>query len=240
MTIDVLGSGSSGNCYLLKTTNETLIIEAGIRFSEIKKGLNFSFKKVVGVVVSHRHGDHAKSVSDFLNFGIHVYAPSDVFSTFSSHFANAVEPMKAYRIGGFRILPLRAVHDVPCYAYVIKHDEFGKMLFVTDSAAFDYSIKGVNHLLIEANYEDSILDDNIKNGIEVPSQRTRLLQTHCEINTSIRIIKAQDATNVVEVVLLHLSSRNSDTDRFKTMVERATGIPTYIAKKGFQIELTND
>lgn len=240
MKLVCLGSSSSGNCYLLQCAGETLILEAGVKFTDIKKSLNFQLGGIVGALVTHRHNDHSLCVDDLAKAGIHVYSNADVAEVHKNHFVHSIEPMKVHRIGGFAVMALNAVHDVPCYAYVIKHDEFGKMLFVTDSAAFDYSIKGVNHLLIEANYEDSILDDNIKNGIEVPSQRTRLLQTHCEINTSIRIIKAQDATNVVEVVLLHLSSRNSDTDRFKTMVERATGIPTYIAKKGFQIELTND
>lgn len=239
MKLVCLGSSSSGNCYLLKCNGETLIIEAGIRFADIKRGLEFHLSDVVGALVTHKHKDHSLCVDDLAKAGIHVYTNKDVADLHKSHFIHSMDEMKAQQIGGFKVMALNAVHDVPCFSFVIKHDEFGKMLFVTDSAAFDYSIKGVNHLLIEANYEDSILAKNIEIGIEIPSQRARLLQTHCEINTSIRIINAQDLTQVSDVVLLHLSSRNSDTDRFKTMVELSTGIPTYIAKKGFQIELTN-
>ena len=39
--LKVLNSGSKGNCYLLITPNETLIIEAGIRYKDILKGLDF-------------------------------------------------------------------------------------------------------------------------------------------------------------------------------------------------------
>jgi len=55
MELIVLGSSSKGNCYLLRNGNEVLIIECGIKFSEIKKMLNFNIKKIAGCVVSHSH-----------------------------------------------------------------------------------------------------------------------------------------------------------------------------------------
>ena len=39
MELRVLGSSSSGNCYILDNGNEALIIEAGIRFIDVKKAL---------------------------------------------------------------------------------------------------------------------------------------------------------------------------------------------------------
>ena len=63
MKLRVLGSGSSGNCYVLENETEALIIEAGIPFMEVKKILNFNVRKIAGVVVSHSHGDHAKYIS---------------------------------------------------------------------------------------------------------------------------------------------------------------------------------
>lgn len=55
MEMRVLGSGSSGNSYLLSSANQVLILEAGISISEVKKALNFDLSKVVGVCVSHAH-----------------------------------------------------------------------------------------------------------------------------------------------------------------------------------------
>lgn len=238
MTLHVLASGSSGNCYLLQAADETLVLEAGIRFPDIKKALGFSLARVVGVLVTHRHGDHAKSVGDFLNSGIPVYAPADVLSTFSSHFANIVELLKAYRIGHFRILPLTAIHDVPCLSYVIEHPEMGRLLFMTDSVSFDYTIRDLDHILIEANYDDAILDSNIIRGLEPASMRERLLQSHCELTNAIRIVKAQQSTGTIKnLVLVHLSSRNSDATTFKARTECATGIPTTIAEPNITIEL---
>lgn len=236
MTLEVLGSSSSGNCYLLKGATETLILEAGIRFQEVKKALGFSFANVSGVLVSHRHGDHSKSVGDFLKYGIDVFAPEDALEQHTNHFAHPIKTMVNYRIGEFVVMALDAIHDVPCYAYVISHPEMGKLLFVTDSVSFDYSIKGVNHLMVEANYEDNILEQNILDGIEPSSMRNRLLCSHMELGTTMKVIKSQDASSVRDITLIHLSSRNSNEESFKDRVVRETGIPTYIAHKGMMID----
>jgi phosphoribosyl 1,2-cyclic phosphodiesterase len=54
--ITCLGSSSSGNCYLLECDNEVLILELGVSWKEVLKGLNYNLEKVVGVLVSHSHG----------------------------------------------------------------------------------------------------------------------------------------------------------------------------------------
>lgn len=53
MKLKIIGSGSSGNCYILESDTEALIIEAGLPFLEVKKALNFNVRKIVGVVASH-------------------------------------------------------------------------------------------------------------------------------------------------------------------------------------------
>ena len=62
MKLVVLGSSSSGNCYVLDAGNEALILEAGIRLNEVKKVLGFNIRKVVGCLITHQHGDHAKYI----------------------------------------------------------------------------------------------------------------------------------------------------------------------------------
>lgn len=55
MNLKIIGTGSKGNCYLLQGENETLIIEAGVNFADIKKALNYNLSNVVGVLLSHAH-----------------------------------------------------------------------------------------------------------------------------------------------------------------------------------------
>ena len=76
MRLKCLGSSSAGNCYLLTSeSGETLILDCGIPIKEIKKGLDWNIRNVVGCIVSHVHSDHSKSVKDFKAMGIPVFAP---------------------------------------------------------------------------------------------------------------------------------------------------------------------
>ena len=80
MKLIVLGSSSSGNCYILDNGNEALIIEAGIRFQEVKKALDFNLRKVVGCVVTHAHNDHAKYIKAMVDSGFHTLALREVWT----------------------------------------------------------------------------------------------------------------------------------------------------------------
>ena len=64
MKLSVLGSNSLGNCYVLETDSEALIIEAGCKLSEVKKALRWKISKVAGAVVSHCHNDHSAYVKE--------------------------------------------------------------------------------------------------------------------------------------------------------------------------------
>lgn len=54
-TCRVICSGSKGNCYILKTEKESLILELGCKWNDILRALNYEIAKVVGVLVSHSH-----------------------------------------------------------------------------------------------------------------------------------------------------------------------------------------
>ena len=66
MILKTVATGSSGNCHLLIADNgEILILDCGVSIKEIKKGLGWNIKKVVGVLCTHKHLDHSKSLKDF-------------------------------------------------------------------------------------------------------------------------------------------------------------------------------
>ena len=55
MNLEVLGSSSKGNCYILSNEKEALILEAGVNFKQVKKALNYDISKIRGMLVSHEH-----------------------------------------------------------------------------------------------------------------------------------------------------------------------------------------
>ena len=82
MKLICLGSSSHGNCYILKASNEVLIIECGLPMIEVKKALKFDISNIAGCIVSHQHRDHSKYLPEFLKCGIRVLALEDVFNSF--------------------------------------------------------------------------------------------------------------------------------------------------------------
>lgn len=237
MIIDVLNSGSSGNCYLLKTNNEILILDAGVKLKEILQYLNFSLEKVVGCVVTHEHNDHILSVKDLLKNGIKVAANERIFSNEKSSFKIKMKHGKLIKLGGFTIYSFDLKHDVPCLGYFIAHKEIGKLAYITDTMSCNYSFKDINYFLIECNYCDEVLEENIANFLVEKNMKERLMTTHMEISTTIKTIKNNDLSKLKSIILCHLSKKNSCEKIIKERIKKEIGIPTFIAKKGEKIIL---
>lgn len=239
MELKVLGSSSSGNCYILDNGNEALIIEAGIRFLDVKKALCFQLRKVAGCLITHQHNDHAKYMKSMADSGFHILALPDVLTAkgVNGSRVKALELGKGYKFGNFKVVAFPACHDVPCVGYLIDHPETGRILFLTDSCMCEYIFPGLNHVLIECNYSDRKLIESINAGHTLPFQRNRLLTSHMELETCKGILAANDLSNVSNVVLLHLSKDNGDEPVFISEIQKATGKVVYVAKPGLTIQM---
>lgn len=241
MKLQILSSSSNGNCYLLTDSGgNTLIVECGVVMADIKRALRFHLAGVVGCVVTHEHNDHARSVAPILKNGIKVIAPQSVFvakGAFDSPFKVVAEPKKRYQLGKFRITPLNAFHDVTCLCYIVEHEDMGKLLFATDTYKIPYKIKGLTHMMIECNYSDSVLSIREEKGLCPPSLRDRLMLSHMELGTTIKVIKQNLCDTLQDVILLHLSNDNADGDMMCRECEMASGVSCYVAQPDKEFEL---
>lgn len=246
MLLKVLASGSKGNCYLLQSKDETLIIECGINYKGILKGLNFSLSNVVGCLVTHEHKDHSKALQELLRSGIDVYTSvgtaraivkeCEVIET--HHRLNFVKSEEQFKTGNFTVVPFGAQHDAAePLGFLIQHKDIGKLLFITDSYYCQYKFKGLNHILIECNYAGDILSDNIVQGLIPISLRNRLLKSHFSLNNVKEFLKFNDLSQVRDITLIHLSDGNSNAQQFKDEIEKLTGKPVYVAEKGLELDL---
>ena len=241
MNLHILGSSSSGNCYILETATEALIIEAGVRMSDVKKALRWNIGKAVACVVSHTHGDHAGYIREMAASGVLVLTGQETLENHGmvgNPFAKEITAGRGYKVANFRIRPLSVKHDVPCFAYIIEHDEMGRLLFVTDTVSFDYIVPKASHILIEANYSDDIVADNIERGSMPASLRPRLLNSHMSIEETKAVLASQDLSQTDNIVLIHLSGGNSDEARFVREVREQTGKMVHAAKPGMTIDVS--
>lgn len=241
MKLKVIGSGSSGNCYLLEDEKETLILECGLPYKTIIKGLNFNLTNVVGCLVTHEHKDHSKAIFKLGSAGIDIYLSCGTLNSVGDglgYRAHFIKSERQFTIGGFTILPFQTQHDAAePLGFLIQHEEMGKMLFITDSYYCKYKFKGLSHILVECNYSMEILNKNIGEGLVHPVLANRLLKSHFNLENVKEFLKATDLAKVKDIVLLHLSDGNSNAAKFKNQIERLTGKPTYIANKELEIQL---
>ena len=240
MRLVVIGSSSKGNGYaLISSSNEILLLEAGVKARKMLKAIDYATSGIVGCVSTHCHNDHAGQLTDYATYGFPIAANEDVFryKSIPEHLKVILEDKKTVHFGNFGVCPFSVKHDVPTFGFLINHPECGTILFATDCAFIPYRFPLISHLIIEANYSDEILNDRILSGEEPPSRKRRLLETHMEIGITIKGIQKCEPHNIKTITLIHLSFQNSDEKEFQRRVAQTFGIPTYIAKPKLVINL---
>jgi phosphoribosyl 1,2-cyclic phosphodiesterase len=244
MKLKVLGSSSKGNCYILSTPTGSLVIEAGLSWPQIQKGLDFNLSNVVGALVTHEHKDHSKSVEDIMNAGIDCYMSSGTAYSLSlipiPHRLHIVSDTEdPFRVGHLIIKPFATQHDATePYGYYIVYGPTGeRALFLTDSYYCKYTFKGLNYIMLECNYIKETLDTNIADGYIDERMKPRLLQSHFSLKHVKEFLQANDLSQCREIILLHLSSQNSDEARMIREIKDVTGITPKIATPGLEVDL---
>ena len=135
-------------------------------------------------------------------------------------------------------MPFDAKHDAPePFGFLINHEECGSVLFLTDSYYSPYKFKNLNNIMLEINYDMDILNESFENGSVHPMVRNRIVSSHMNLDTAKGLLQANDLGAVNNILLLHLSDRNSNSRKFKQEIEELTGKTVTVADKGMIIEL---
>lgn len=238
-----IGSSSNGNAYALDSGSEILLIEAGVKLAYVMKRIDFRATDVVGCLVSHCHGDHAKYAEFYSKTGIHIYCNQDVADKKQFPFGSAtvLRASSTKAIGSFRVAPIPLHHDVPNFGYIIHHPDMGTLLFASDTYKMSLAIKGIDHWLIEANYDDRILKANVEDGRIDRAQANRLMLSHMSLDNTIHYLHECGAGETAKTIILcHLSERNSYPQMFADRVAAEFGVPTQIASKGIVVTLNKE
>lgn len=236
MQLTVLGSSSAGNGYVIQSETEALIIEAGVGLMTAKEALKYNVMKVAGCIISHEHGDHCKHARNYEKV-FPTFALQSVIKAQRLEHTTEVMPLHRFVAGNFAVLPFTAHHDVPCLGYIVSHPDMGTLMFLTDSFYCEYSFKGINHIMIECNYNDEALEYAIDTGITNAYMKKRLMTTHMELQTTRKVLLMQDLSQLQTVTILHLSSENSDENEMVSQLSGWTGKRIYVAKKGLSVDL---
>ena len=235
MKLKCIATGSTGNCYTLTSNSgETLILDCGIPIKEIKKGLNWNIKDVVGVLCTHKHIDHSKSLNDFKSMGIPIYAPYLKIDYMSMNMGGfTVEPFDLTTIDESWTHTDANGEPCPIFGFLITHPEMGRMLYITDCEVVKWKFKYINHILLGVNYDKDLIDRDT-------GKANHVFRGHLSIDTACDFVKANHSDRLQNVIMCHLSSENADSDSFiEEMKKVACGANVDVAVAGKSWDLKN-
>lgn len=223
MKLKVLRTGSNGNCYLLSADTETLILDCGISIAEIKKGLEFNLRHVVGCLVTHCHKDHSESKERLEKMGVNIFAPYEYGELEMAHTV----------YGSFDITAFRLPHDdTKNFGFLIKV-KGQRILYLTDFEYCRYRFhkKRINHILIECNYQDELVNRDLPNY-------EHKIRGHCSLKTCKDFIEANVTDSLRTVLLLHMGDETCMPEESVAEVKRvAKKAHVDYARAGLEIEL---
>lgn len=230
MEIKVIGSGSSGNAYWVRSGSQSILLDCGLPIKKIQVGLNFQCSSLDGCLITHSHGDHIKAAKDLLKLGIDLYAGRETFEAagLQGHRAHVLQDRNIATIGSLEVMPLAVKHDVPTFSYFVRNCN-EKLLYITDAEYFPYKVKGITHLMIEANHDTDVIEENVKKGQLNEQLAKRIIRSHMSIRSCLTYIEKMDRSRLEEIWLLHLSSDNSRAEDFLYRVRAMTGCVVHMA-----------
>lgn len=241
MRLEVLSTGSRGNCFLLQDDGRTIILDAGLPIRVIMERID-NPSSIVGCLITHEHMDHAKAMCDLAKRGIRVYASRGTWRAVTENpiwSGISVMPGCSFNFGGFTVKPFRTEHDAAePLGFLIRNDMTGEViLYATDTYYLRHTFPGVHYWLIECNYCDDMVDQMLFDGELNLELRNRLKKSHLSLDRLKEALSANDLSVTRNIVLCHLSDVRSDEERMVREVEALTGIPTVAADRGMVIPL---
>ena len=235
MEISIIASGSSGNAYRVSDGVSTLLLDAGIPYSEIQSALHYRTSELTAVLITHSHKDHSKAAAEIAARGVCVYLSRGTADACKliGHRLKIVEALKEITVGSFNVLPFDVQHDAPepLGFLITSRTTREKLLYFTDTYYLKYTFRGLTHIIGECNYSPALVDRSIEEG-RIPAElATRLMKSHMSIDRFEDFLRANDMSKLEEIYLVHLSENNSDPQAFKERIQRLTGVMVKIPEE---------
>jgi phosphoribosyl 1,2-cyclic phosphodiesterase len=234
LTVTPLASSSAANATVIDDGATRVLLDAGVRWSELRRALGFAAAELGGVLITHEHQDHCRAAAELARRGLDVYATAGTLEALrlTHHRARVIAAGERFEVGSFAVLPFSAVHDAAePVGFFLASNRGARVLYATDTAYIGHTFDGLTHVLVECNYSLELMRRRVFAGDLRLEQKSRVLRNHLGLERVVAMLEANDLTAVREIHLLHLSDGNADAERFRAVVRAATGKPVYIANR---------
>lgn len=234
MRVHPIASSSAANAVLLEDGSARILLDAGVTYRALREALAFRLSTLDAVLVTHEHADHARAALELATRArVDVYATAGTWDALGGlpigGRAHAIRPHEAFRAGPWIVHPFPTRHDARDPVGFFLSGPTSRTLYATDLAVGRFRAARLTHVLLEANHDASLVERAVAAGATDPNLAARIRHSHLSLAGALRYLELLDRSSLEEIWLLHLSDGHSDARAFRDQVERATGIPTYVA-----------
>ena len=174
MRLTCVGSGSSGNSYVLEDRGHRLILDVGMPWKEIQIACGFDVSSIDACIATHGHGDHCKYIPKVIPNGIDCYtgvkAVEPIYNS-TGCAPKSISERSWTSIREWSAIAVEVHHDVPCYGYIIVTPGGERLAYFTDYSYIGANEKektlktlNINHWLIAVNYTGEPDTDGAKSA----------------------------------------------------------------------------
>lgn len=220
MIITPLASGSSGNSFLIRNHEASILIDAGLSGKQIVQrlkcaGVDPSCLKAI--LVSHAHMDHIKGVGVLSRkFKVPVFINDKTFIVAEKalgklHRRESFMTGKAFDFAGFRIHPFSVPHDCADPVGFRISNGTAKLGIATDLGIATGLVRnlltGLNAVILESNHDPRMLREG-----PYPwelKQRVRSRLGHLSNEQSAELLESIVSDELRVVILAHMSETNN-------------------------------
>lgn len=191
-----IGTGSSGNCYILDHNGDMLLLDLGMAVSTVKKGIDYNIMGIKFGIAFHGHLDHSKAVDDFKKMGIKVFTP------YLDDNSNQVIRINPFTVQLFQ-LPHNGVENRGAYIKVADR----RIVYACDCEYVPLTFKTHNltDIFIECNYQDKYLNVNAEN-------LEHKTIGHMSLDTCLGFIEVNATDSLRNVIILHMGRETCDAN----------------------------
>jgi phosphoribosyl 1,2-cyclic phosphodiesterase len=253
--VNVLGSGSKGNCTIFSSEKTKIMIDAGFNAKQLTvkmKQVGIEPDEIDAILITHEHTDHIKGLRIFADrHQITTYCNRDTAEALRySEKKLAPKSFKLFengqtiKIGDCQVHPISVRHDAAnATAYTISHLNT-KLGFATDlgvaERAMIHHLKDLDFLMIESNHDTELLLQSDRSY----SLKSRIAgrMGHLSNQQTIDLLKEVLTVRTRHVILAHLSSDCNTPQIAKTGVEKLinqmglNGLNLQVAKQDEPLE----
>lgn len=220
MRVDILASGSSGNCMHIGSGTGDILIDAGISMRRIQAGLGnlgLELDDISGVLITHEHSDHVSGLKMLAkHYSMPVYAPHTIANRLRGmlpelepclHIIRVDEP---FALAGLKVTAFHTPHDTDeSVGYRVEGD--GCFAAATDLGHVTQTVldnlTGADAVLIEANHDVDLLSAGpypLYLKRRILSERGHLSNESCG-----RLARYLCQHGTRQIILGHLSRENN-------------------------------